>query len=378
MRRHPELDTPVRLHTRARGYVPLADRWVTAQRELLEAGLSWQESWHIMEQRYQDLQYRNVIQRGIAAKEAHRKGKALQQTPLDEVNERSAQARAKHIEQDQAVKFEKLDALLAERRANNDSSLISNAEFDTIGVTYADKLAYYRANPSARRYFDEHLEVHDFSVFDIEHEAFRDVDPHDNAAVEAAYLKYDEQCNLVDVPLDLLTDHHGQEVRELRQYDLVPNHAWEADRTPRRRVPMSKVDAGWRKKHKGLPEFKFFCHYLKQSGQKATESQLKKLERQLNNATTIQLAEFMMTISEKIIHTDKHIWGDIDRILTPIKDPADDLREFGIDLNTMSDEQVAEQLQNSFVQLDTLPEVLAKSKHINTDTDNADIDIENQ
>jgi hypothetical protein len=202
MRRHPELSTPVRLHSRSRGYVPLADRWVDKQMAMLAKGMEWDESWRVMESEYQSFLYRDAVQRGVAARAAEQRGRRRGGVQQDKLNAETRVALVKQEERRTTQLAAALDKLITDRQAANDPTLISNDEFAELGVSYRDKLAYYRANPWARAYFDEHLEIEDFSQWDLSHPELANLDPLDADAVHAAYLRYDADVNVIGEPED--------------------------------------------------------------------------------------------------------------------------------------------------------------------------------
>ena len=66
LKRHPELNSPLRVHNRLADYVPLVDRWVMKQLELQEQGMSQDEAFAVMERQYQDYRYRRLVERLVA------------------------------------------------------------------------------------------------------------------------------------------------------------------------------------------------------------------------------------------------------------------------------------------------------------------------
>jgi hypothetical protein len=194
--RHPELDTPVRMHTHAAEYTPMLDRWVTRQLALVERGVQADAAAEQMEREYADFRYRRAVERLITLEEQQRERGLTRDVELPDSSDNSFEQLVDRVNKvddtlerrAQLAKYEDLRIMLEERLDSDQTALAS--ERDLSELNYAERLEFVKLNPQLRRFFDEHLEVIDMMGIDVNHPKLAGASLDDEPRMQKALLEY--------------------------------------------------------------------------------------------------------------------------------------------------------------------------------------------
>lgn len=222
LRHHPELNTPVRVHNTLSNYVPIVDRWVTKQLELEQKGMPRNEAFALMEREHQEYRYRRLVERLVLLSDVRREQGLATRDELPPLEDNTNEVYEERVDKtevelerrNQLEKFELVREELDERRAELGVTRLTETEMrEELRLEPEERATFVRANPEYKDFFADEVDLAGLGSIDPEHPIFRDLNYDDVDSVDRAVLRYAD----AELPLKLASVGERHEVMTLSE-----------------------------------------------------------------------------------------------------------------------------------------------------------------